>query len=478
LWVYHHLRNPHPVEYRQTFRSCKLCSTATDFSDSLCQKGVETSRKPRCPVTGGSANRRTICYWQSWATARPCDVWRVSNIDASKWTHINFAFALIDKTTYEVAQMAPTDIQQYMQLTDLKRDNLNLKVFISIGGWDAGCAIFLDMVSSPSRRSAFINSLKRFLKQYVFDGVDIDWQYPVAEDRDGTQADYENYVVFLEELRAGLGTKYGMTAILPISYWYLQHFDVKNLAKHLDWFNMQRKWDSKITTAERVVQAHSNLTEIDQGLDHLWLNGIDPQKVVLGLGFYGRAFTLGSPGCSKPGCNFSGRAKKGECTEQSGILSNSEIQEIVTDNAITPILVKEDAVKYLTWDSNPWVSYDDEETFRMKREYANSLCLGGMIVWALDMDKPMEQTSMNSLLGSEMSLNSKWNTLSSRRAITRSNALTLGLFWTACQPPSGGAAGKMCPEGYRPIALGHCKVFDADLNHLTGEDCHGGGVSG
>lgn len=109
----------------------------------------------------------------------------------------------------------------------------------------------------------------------------------------------------------------------------------------------------------------------------------------------------------------------------------------------------------------------------MKREYANSLCLGGIMVWALDLDKPIEQTSVNSLLGSEMSLNSKWNTLSSRRAITRSNALTLGLFWTACQPPSGGADGKTCPEGYRPIAMGHEKVFDADLNHLTGEGCHG-----
>lgn len=71
--------------------------------------------------------------------------------------------------------MAPTDVQQYMQLTDLKRHNPNLKVFVSIGGWNAGGAVFLDMVSSTSGRSAFINSLKRFLRQYVFDGVDINW---------------------------------------------------------------------------------------------------------------------------------------------------------------------------------------------------------------------------------------------------------------------------------------------------------------
>ena len=189
--------------------------------------------------------------------------------------------------------------------------------------------------------------------------------------------------------------------------------------------------------------------------DLLWRSSTDLQKVVLGLGFYGRAFTLESPGCSKPGCGFSGSAKEGACTEQPGILSNSEIQNIITENGRTPILVKEDAVKYLPWDYNQWVSYGDDETFRMKRKYANSLCLGGTMVWALDLDNPVEQTSVDDLLSSEMSLNSKWNTLSSRRAITRSNALTLSLFWTACQPPSGTADGKMCPEGYRPIAMGH-----------------------
>ncbi|RMZ26038.1 hypothetical protein D0859_09904 [Hortaea werneckii] len=311
-------------------------------------KCCEEWTKPTCPVNGGSANKWTIGYWQSWATARPCDAWKVSDIDATKWTHINFAFALIDKTTYEVAQMAPTDVQQYMQLTDLKRHNPNLKVFISIGGWNAGGAVFSEMVSSTSRRSAFINSLKRFLRQYVFDGVDINWEYSVPEDYSCNQADSETYVEFLKELRAALGIKYGVTASLPVSFWHLQHFDVKNLAKHIDWFNMQKNWNSEATAAESVVQAHSNLTEIDQGLDLLWRNGIDPQKVVLGLGFYGSAFTLESLDCSKPGCRFLGSADEGRCTEQPGILSNSEIQDIITDNRMTPILVKEDAVKYIT----------------------------------------------------------------------------------------------------------------------------------
>jgi chitinase len=124
-------------------------------------------------------------------------------------------------------------------------------------------------------------------------------------------------------------------------------------------------WDGANKFTKKVVQAHTNLTEIDQGLDLSWRNGIDFSKVVMGLGFYGRASILEDPSCKKPGCPFLGGAKKGRCTGESGILSNSEIQDIISENNLTPTLVKADAIKYMVWDSNQLVSYDDEETLKM-----------------------------------------------------------------------------------------------------------------
>jgi len=153
----------------------RFCGTTTDFCSGKCQSNCDEPKKPGCSVAGGSANKRTIGYWESWSTTRPCDAWKISDIDATKWTHLNFAFALIDKSNYGIAQMAPTDIQQYVQLTDLKRDNPALKVFISVGGWSAGGAVFSDMTSTSANRGAFIRSLQTFMKQYAFDGVDIDW---------------------------------------------------------------------------------------------------------------------------------------------------------------------------------------------------------------------------------------------------------------------------------------------------------------
>lgn len=58
-----------------------------------------------------------------------------------------------------------------------------MKCFLSVGGWDAGGKVFSVMASSAASRKAFIDSVIKTLEMYGFDGLDIDWEYPVADDR-------------------------------------------------------------------------------------------------------------------------------------------------------------------------------------------------------------------------------------------------------------------------------------------------------
>lgn len=146
-----------------------------------------------------------------------------------------------------------------------------------------------------------------------------------------------------------------------------------------------------------IVKAHTNLTEIDESLKLLWRNNIDPSKVVLGLGFYGRSFTLQDPSCTAPGCPFTGGAPAGPCTDSVGTLSFAEIETIIAAGA-TVTLNGAAAVKIVTWDGN-WVSYDDAETLQTKVDYANNNCLGGTMVWAVSLDDS-SGTASNALAGS------------------------------------------------------------------------------
>lgn len=48
------------------------------------------------------------------------------------------------------------------------------------------------MASTAGRRKAFVDSVLRFMDKYGFQGVDLDWEYPVSEDRGGKKEDTKN----------------------------------------------------------------------------------------------------------------------------------------------------------------------------------------------------------------------------------------------------------------------------------------------
>ena len=115
-------------------------------------------------------------------------------------------------------------------------------------------------------------------------------------------------------------------------------------------FVVHGTWDSTDPYIGPIVAAHTNLTEIDQALDLLWRNNIDPSKVNLGIGFYGRSFTLTNPSCTAAGCPFSAGGEPGPCSQSAGTLMYSEIEDIIPNATVT--FDKAAAVKIAVWNSD------------------------------------------------------------------------------------------------------------------------------
>jgi len=169
------------------------------------------------------------------------------NLLVGSYTHLNYAFAFVDPTSYKVAAMQQSDTELWPRFTALKQVNPGLETWISIGGWSMNdpdqptAATFSTLAGSSSAQTAFFSSLVNFMSSYGFDGVDIDWEYPVAPERSGKPADYANYVSFLKNLKSALGSsghKYGLSITLPSSYWYMQNFDIVSIEPYVDWFNV------------------------------------------------------------------------------------------------------------------------------------------------------------------------------------------------------------------------------------------------
>lgn len=162
------------------------------------------------------------------------------------YTHINFAFALVNPNTFGIDDMDSGTASMYRRVTALKQNQPGLEVWIAIGGWamnDPGHyrTAFSDLAKSEANQDAFFESLYSFMQRNNFDGIDLDWEYPVAEDRGGIKEDFDNYVKLVRRLRQflnGTGRKYGITITLPASYWYLQGFNIQKLEQYLDWFNV------------------------------------------------------------------------------------------------------------------------------------------------------------------------------------------------------------------------------------------------
>lgn len=172
---------------------------------------------------------------------------------------------------------------------------------------------------------------------------------------------------------------------------------------------------------------------------------------MLGLGFYGRSFTLSDPSCNTPGCPFASGANPGECTGQAGILSNAEINRVIRTHDLTPVMDKAAGVKYITWDNNQWVSYDDADTLKIKMDFANKLGLGGtsrlprliftaedrtvsdshVVVWALDLDNADSQSAQYLNLGGNMT-NTNGFSIAKKAADTQQAVAAKLAFWTPC----------------------------------------------
>ncbi|CAG8960671.1 hypothetical protein HYFRA_00013439, partial [Hymenoscyphus fraxineus] len=379
-----------------------FCGTAPDFC------GDSSVAEPVCD--GSSATQRTIGYYEGWNLERTCQTMEPEDIPIGGYTHLNFAFLFIDPDTYTVTPMEPSQEALYSRVVALKKKKSTLEVWISIGGWsfnDPGRTqtTFGRLAASTSLQSTFFASLLKFLDTYGFDGVDLDWEYPGADDRGGTDADYKNYVSFLANLRSTLdnaGKRYGLSLTLPSSYWYLKHFDLVNLSKSIDWFNMMTYdlhggWDADDPWIGSIVNSHTNLTEIQSAMDLLWRNDIHPSQVVMGLGFYGRSFTINDTSCTMAGCPFSAPGIAGPCTANSGTLSFSEIEAILDDESRGAVKTYDStaAVQIVVYDTNQWVSYDDWRSFETKMDWANSHCIGGTMVWAVSLDS--DGTATNGL---------------------------------------------------------------------------------
>lgn len=170
---------------------------------------------------------------------------------------------------------------------DLKKQNPELKVLLSVGGWGSGR--FSEMAANDEYRRAFAKDCDRVVKEFDLDGIDIDWEYPTSSmaNISASPDDTENFTLLMKDIRAAIGDQKELTlatvasakyidfkAILPfINFVNIMAYDMASAPKHHS--ALYRSANSGGITSDEAVTAHLKA-------------GVPPSMLVMGMPFYGR----------------------------------------------------------------------------------------------------------------------------------------------------------------------------------------------
>lgn len=313
------------------------------------------------------------------------------DIDWDTITHLIYFALPIDKSGRIGSSLDPakrrnlnTDRLQSIVPAAHKNDT---KILFSVGG-SGSYESFSSAIKFENRRQ-FINTIADFIKKYGFDGVDLDME-PIRE------KDFNNYRQFVSELHAefsNMRTRNGEVPMITIAalkgrkvsqlyarvQQYVDQINIMTYDMAQAWEGWQA-WHNSALYSDGVTfdKTGEEMSNINQKVEIALSEGIDRQKLGIGIDFYGYIWHS---------VHYLGKWESWpeedlSIMERSGGVPYYELHNRFDldrarwdSSAQAPYLNVEDPKAFVT--------FDNERSVRRKIRYAVEKGLGGVILWEL-----------------------------------------------------------------------------------------------
>ncbi|MGB0385146.1 MAG: glycosyl hydrolase family 8 [Ardenticatenaceae bacterium] len=409
-----------------TVAGATATSTPTPIDTPTATTVAEASATSPPASQAGNLDKVIVGYYPAWGIYGRN--YFVTDIPADKLTHINYAFANVSSAGECVLGDPSADTQysypgdsasdplrgNFNQLNLLKEQHPHLKTLISVGGW-SWSGHFSDAALTAASRQQFAESCVALMKEYGFDGIDIDWEYPVNGGLPGNSTrpeDKQTYTLLLAELRAQLDAQeaqdgaprkpsdhYLLTIAAPAGPSAYVNFELDQIHQHLDWINLMSydfhgSWENQTNfNAPLYAPADdpsSNQLNVNAAVQAYLAAGVPSQKLVMGVPSYGRGWS-GVPNLNHGLYQSSTGIPPG--TWEAGNFDYQDLKDNYL-NRYTRYWNDEAKVPWLyNSKTGIMITYDDPESFAHKVDYIHHHTLAGAIFWELSGDD-----AQNSLL--------------------------------------------------------------------------------
>lgn len=272
----------------------------------------------------------------------------------------------------------------FHQLQELRRLYPRLKALISIEGKPDG----FSAAARPENRVAFVSScVDMFVRGHLapgveagqlFDGFDIDWEYPAPSDKD-------NFIGLLAEFRRQLDALHAglrLTIATGAGLGHYQGIDLKTAATLVDQINVMNydyngPWSHRTGILAPLYEIPGDPLQentVDATIQGCEQAGAPAAKLLMGIPFY--AYGWDGVANVNHGLFQTGQPVPGEHF-YSYILSIEPQFKLHRDPASQAAWL---------YDGNTFWTFDDPLSIRAKLEYAKKHKLGGVMVWELSND--------------------------------------------------------------------------------------------
>ncbi|PAV61716.1 hypothetical protein WR25_11138 [Diploscapter pachys] len=347
-------------------------------------------------------DQRTVGYITSWGNRTFTDE------QASRLTHLVFAFFVMESNG-DLHLENEAAGERLKEIIKVARRRENLRVLFAIGGW-GNSQYFSLLTADHPRRSILIDSIINVIKKHDFDGVDLDWEYPVTGgDVEGTPADRKNYVHLMRELRNRLRDLeeeqsrkdgYVLSFAGAAGHWVLKPgYDLIQLVKYVDFVNVmsydyfgawQSKWGAYTGPPAplhfAMPKKFSGRMNVHATMKYYGCQLKATNKINMGIPFYGRYWhNVGDAVDPADDMWRTATPADGEFKYEGGDIQWHDLPN-KADLSMTRFHAGAKAPFIWLPEKKMFIGFENAESLRHKMEYLSANNLGGVMIWAIDFD--------------------------------------------------------------------------------------------